>query len=292
MAIDLGGRMKGQSQLLYRSKAAMCQMSYAGALEDDGTFGERARRQWENAEREWNEFGKVDIPASEVKGGKIQLGDLEARREKVQDIVKQLDALQSGVRENIHQEKLAKLTDEQRKAREIPFSERNEEQLALAADAERMLKIRPEEIARRITGPKRLKATELARTAGEHLRVIQEIRTSRQVVNFAYWRLRAQVEQLDDTLEARKLIYEGNQEFFVKGGLNLLEARLKYEKGLAAWRRVLDNDKFPQLLTDETVGRDLMELIGDYRKILDACDKSFPENFILQDVIDLHGPQR
>jgi len=36
----------GQSPLIYRSSAPMCQMNYAEALEKDGVFGERATNEW------------------------------------------------------------------------------------------------------------------------------------------------------------------------------------------------------------------------------------------------------
>ena len=44
---------KGQSYLLYRSAAPMCQMYYSEYLEKDGTFGQVARRAWSDADDEW-----------------------------------------------------------------------------------------------------------------------------------------------------------------------------------------------------------------------------------------------
>ena len=46
MVDTYGVTMMGQSPLIYRSSAPMCQMYYADALEKDGTFGEVAKKAW------------------------------------------------------------------------------------------------------------------------------------------------------------------------------------------------------------------------------------------------------
>jgi hypothetical protein len=96
------------------------------------------------------------------------------------------------------------------------------------------------------------------------------------------------VEQTSQALEARKLVYEGRREFIEQ--TNLLRAKEKYEAGLAKWREVLDLPEFQgQLVRDRNLGRDLIEAIQLYQRILDACDEPFPKEFILQDVLDRHG---
>ena len=57
----------------------------------------------------------------------------------------------------------------------------------------------------------------------------------RAIVNFDYWRLRAEVEQSDQALSARKMIYQGDRTFH-KG--DMVAARAAYEQGLAGWRKV------------------------------------------------------
>ena len=54
--------MMGQSPMIYRSSAPMCQMYYAEALEKDGTFGEVAKAAWAEAEGDWNRYGGEDLP--------------------------------------------------------------------------------------------------------------------------------------------------------------------------------------------------------------------------------------
>jgi hypothetical protein len=105
----------------------------------------------------------------------------------------------------------------------------------------------------------------------------------RDVVNFVYWRMRAEVEQTDDMLTTRKLIYQGDRAL---ADNELVAARNAYNQGFAGWRKVLD--KFPAMGTDTAAGEDLMDMIRRYRRILSLLDETFPEKFILQDIIDAH----
>ena len=59
------------------------------------------------------------------------------------------------------------------------------------------------EVARRIKGPKHEEALKLAKEATDLEEVATYIRRYREIVNFVYWRLRAQVEQTDEMLTAR-----------------------------------------------------------------------------------------
>ena len=102
-------------------------------------------------------------------------------------------------------------------------------------------------------------------------------------MNFAYWRLRAEVEQTDEILATHKLIYQGNRAYS-EG--DLVAARNDYQQGLAGWRKVID--RAPGILSDQTTSDELMDVIKRYRRILGQLDEKFPQPFILQDVIDAH----
>jgi len=93
------------------------------------------------------------------------------------------------------------------------------------------------------------------------------------------------VEQSDDALAARQAIYEAEQAMTKEADLG--KARAKFDQGFALWRKVLDSN--PGLVEDGSYGRDLMEMIQNYRRLLDRQDEKFSENdFILKDVIRLH----
>jgi hypothetical protein len=292
-----GMPMKGRGPLIYRSSGPMCQMNYADALENEGRFGGVAQQAWREAAREWQQYGSIDIPtAHQTADGRtvvIELNDLDrgtnyqAQTEKLD---RDLRLLEPGLREKIKKEKEAELSDEQRRVLAIPARQRTGKQQALAAKAEEHLQVTHEDVARRITDPeKRVRAVQLWRDLRNAEAMATVIRRYREIVNFDYWRLRADVEQTDEVLAAHELIYQGDQE---KEEGRLDPAKENYDKGLAAWRAVLD--KFPKAVTDETFGEDLMEVIGRYRKLLDLRDEkkqrdaTYGKDFILHDIVALH----
>ena len=141
-----------------------------------------------------------------------------------------------------------------------------------------------DEVAKKIANKsKRAEAIKLAKDAADHEQTAVYIRRYREIVNFVYWRLRALVEQSDDAVEARRLIYQGDRA--LSEG-DLVAARDAYRQGLATWRKVLN--AHPELIPDQTTGEDLMDAIKRYRRILSQLDEPFPEKFILQDIIDQH----
>ncbi len=61
----------------------------------------------------------------------------------------------------------------------------------MAAEAEELLQVSHEEVARKITGPQRAQAKKLAAEATAHEELTTYIRRYRDIVNFVFWRLRA-----------------------------------------------------------------------------------------------------
>lgn len=286
--VDNGITMLGKSPLIYRSSGPMCQMSYAEYLEKDGTFGEVAKTAWTDAADQWRRYGAEEIPASyrNEKGEPvfIRLGEEEMKREAAQKIVAQLDALQPGLREKLAAQKRAALTPAQHEALATPPEKRTGKQFELASQAELAMEVTHNEVARKITGQKKRKeARKLAKEAVGLEQTATYIRRYRDIVNYVYWRLRADVERTDEMIEARRLLHQGDQAY-AEG--DLVAARDAYREGMIGWRSVLD--KHPALVPDVTTGEDLMDVIKRYRRILAQLDEPFPEPFILQDVIDAH----
>jgi hypothetical protein len=279
LANDLNKGIGGKSPLIYLSDPPMSQMNYSEAIEKEGVFGEKALGAWRSATAEWRQYGSMPIP--HTFGMTIYLNDQEKEEETAKKLVAELDAMQPGLREEIFKKKLSQLPDKQRIAYETSPEKRTQEQFQSAYEAEELLRVKHEEVARQIKDPKlRAKAKELAENAVKHEELANYIKGYRDTVNFNYWRLRADVEQTDEALNARKLIYLGDQAF--REGYEL-DARNYYEEGLKSWRKVLD--KFPALVEDELTGSDLMDIVNQYRKILNLLGESFPDNFVLQDIV-------
>lgn len=286
--VDSGMSMLGKSPLIFRSSGPMCQMYYAEYQEKDGTFGEVAKNAWIGADTEWKRYGTEEIPTS-FRNEKtqepivIRLGEEEVKEETAKKLLAQLESMQPGQRNKIIEEKRKTLSKAQLEALETAPEKRTAKQHELASQAEEAMKVTHNEVARRIKGVKHEEAMNLAKEIAELEEIATYIRRYREIVNFSYWRLRAQMEQSDDLLSARKLLYQGDRAY-AEG--DLVAAKAAYVAGMDYWRKVLD--KAPAMLPDQTAGDDLMDVIKRYRRILSQLDEPFPQRFILQDVIDFH----
>ena len=203
-----GVRCKGVAPLVFFSDAPMCHMSYSSALEDDGVFGEKARLAWKRAGQEWRQYGDRDILSYE--NHRVVLNSQERNEEESRKLVARLNAMSPGLREKMHKEKHDRLTPAQRKALDTPFTKRTPKQYTLVAEAEEKLKVTHKEVAMRLEGPQHAEAMDIARKIEDLEQKINMVRNDRTIVNFDYWRLRAEVEQSDAALSARKLIHQGD----------------------------------------------------------------------------------
>ncbi|NLY02461.1 MAG: hypothetical protein GXY83_40795 [Rhodopirellula sp.] len=281
---DEGMPLRGTSPVIFYSDRAMCQMNYADGLEKDGIFEEKAERAWKRAGEEWHEYGDREITTST--GQLIQLNDLEMYLDQIKKIRGELDNIEPGLRDRLVEQKRRLLAPEELAALEKPLEEREGEEFRLAFEAENKLAVNDNEVARRIGGENRKKALEMAAQIEEIEKTTNMIDRYRGVVNFEYWRRRAQIEQDERALAAREYIYEGNEAF---AKADLITAREAYDKGLAKWRELLDQEKFAGLVDDSHTGEELVEMIDTYRQILEKRDEPFPEDFILADVLRKHG---
>ncbi len=183
-----GKGVKGKGPLIFNSSPAMCLMNYAEAIEEEGTFGQVAKLAWERASKAWHDFGQTLIPDPD--DDQLVLGNLE-KHEALQEKASQaLDALDPGLRERIHQKKYEALSREMREAFDTPVGKRNEKQQQLASQAEAQLEVTYEEIANQVPSGKKAEAKKLAAEAIKNMVIATDIRRSRDVVNFKYWKLR------------------------------------------------------------------------------------------------------
>ncbi|MCE5303649.1 MAG: hypothetical protein LLF97_11145 [Planctomycetaceae bacterium] len=287
--VERGDSMLGKGPLLFRSDGPMCQMSYADNLEKDGTFGEVAKNAWAAAGREWKRYGTEEIPTSwkneETQAPiVIRLGEQEMHEEAARKLVKQMDAMEPGLREKLKAEKRAALSKVQREALETPPEKRTARQVELAAQAEADIDVTHREVARRLSDKTRkAEALKLAKQAAEHEQLAGYINRYRDIVNYTYWRQRAKIEQSDDLLAARQAVHRGDQAY-AEG--DLVNAKKYYHRGFEGWRKVLD--RYPSMVTDEAANEALTDSIKQYRRVLGQLDEPLPDKFILQDVVDAH----
>lgn len=270
-----------KSPVLFRADAPRCQINYAVALEEDGTFGELARVAWAQGERDWRDFGTKDIPSYETSIDTYRLGDFERIVEDLKKLDGQLDELAPGVRERIKQAKFDALSDAEKELTRMPAAERKlEERLRLGA-VEVKLDIYPQEILAEISDPaQRTKAEAIAAEAQMFGRLLREINTSRDQVNYIYWTLRTQAEQSPDALAARQALYQAARAY---READLLTARTEYERGFAAWRAV--TEAFPFLQKDGLTAEEVLDEVKRYRECLKQLDQEWPEDFALAELM-------
>jgi hypothetical protein len=281
--------MMGQSPLIYRSSAPMCQMNYAEAIEKDGVFGEVAQKAWADASSEWHRYGGEDIPSSFRWEGSdepiiLHLNDEEAEGEIAKEKVAELEKMHPGLRDELIAKKKS-LPDAERIALDTPAAQRTAKQNQLAVQAEEAIRVGHDEVARRMPGgPERREAAKkLAKEAWQHEQLAMYTNRYRSTVNFNYWNQHAKTEQGKDLRTARELIYKGDRAYADGDQIDAMSA---YRAGLQAWRKVLDTHR--EYLTDQTTNEDLIDMIRRYRHVLAQDNKTLPEPFILQDVIDVH----
>ena len=284
--VEAGASLKKKSPVLFYSEWPMCQMNYAENLEEDGIFEEKAGLAWDKAGREWNAYGNREIPTTF--GDVIRLNDRAMYNQRAKTLRAQLDQMSGDLREQIAKEREDELDSEERLALNTPSEERTMREHELVAEIHRKLQVTHEDVAERLTGAERGRGLEIAEQLTEAERLSGIIARYQQIVNYEFWERRAAVEQTREALEARKLVYEGRRLFTEE--TSLLAAIEAVENGLKKWRQVYDMPQFKEyLLDDRNIGRDVIEAIGLYRRILDAADRPFPEDFVLQDVLERHG---
>jgi hypothetical protein len=292
----------GQSRLIGFSSPAMCQMSYADFIEKDGTFGEVAQHQWALAGSEWRRFGEQETPSGVKQKDSddlipIRLNDYEAKLDAAKRALAEFDKLvdkaQPNVRKELTAEKTANLPKAEQQALKVAAKNRTEKEQALAMQAEEAIKLAPEEIARKLpaASPEQRKVKEaaknLAAKAREDEMLAAHINSSRNVVNFSYWKRHAETEQERKVIEARQTIYKADRAY---ASDDPVAARNLYDKGLKLWRAVLD--AHPEYVADQCTCDDLMDMIKRYRQVLRQRDEPFPPpGFQFDDVIESYKRQ-
>lgn len=279
-AVAKGVPLRGEAPLLFYSHAVMSLINYAEALEEEGTFGEVAKNAWRQAAAGWQEFSNRDLPTKY--NVVARLNEKEAYEEKSRNAQAELDRLAPpGLRDQMRAERVATLTDDERDAYETPAESRTSAQHQMMYPIGAKITVTHLDVAERVQGENRAAALQAAEEATFADEMAIAIDTDRGIVNYDYWKLRCEVEPQDDTLAARKLVYDADQAF---ADAEIVGAAKLYDEGFQMWRQVLD--KYPALLKDAATSDELMESINRYRSVLNQLDQEFPKQFVLQNVID------
>jgi hypothetical protein len=276
--LDIGAK-RGKSPLIFYSDAPKCQMNYAEAMEEEGTFGEVAQNAWKLAGDLWRTYGKRDLTTTYNR--RIRLNDKEDKDKEAKEALEQLEAmLPPGTREKVREEKIAKLSPRERSALNTDPDKRNPDQQSMMYSIETQIKVTPTDLANQAPEAERAKAVELAEKVSEAEETSGIIDRYRDIVNFVYWQLRCDVEQTDEAIAARRLLYQANEQF---ENARIAESRKLFEEGFREWRKVLD--RYPAMLDESTFTEDLADVIKVYQRNLEQLDEKMPADFPLKDVM-------
>ncbi len=273
---------RGKSELLFYAQTPMTLMNHAEAMQEDGLHGSVAGTKWKDAGREWYKYGNEDIPHST--GMLFRLNEQERMLADAEKHQVALDALVPDLRDNIYQGRLLQLTPEKRQALDTPTNERTTEQIQLAAEAESEIEVSHDDLVLRIASvapEKHAEARRLVTAADKAELRSRYINNYRDIVNYLYWRTRAQFEQTPEALVAHELVYEADRAL---DEADIIVAQKKYERALAHWRTVIDN--FPRIKEDSVTGDNLMDIVKRYHRLLSELNESFPEDFPLWDLLE------
>lgn len=272
------------SPVLFYSNAPMNQMSYADNLEKDGRFDEKVEREWKNAEDEWFNFGQRDIETT--RGLTIKLNDPDKYAEMEKTLSEELENIQPGLREDIVQARRQKLSPEQADAYDKDWADRNAEEINLANEAEEILRVTNMQLAEKMTADKIEHGIEVAKALDNAKEQNDWIGRYRDIVNFNYWKFRAEFEQLPDVIQARKLIYEGKKAF-QQGDPKL--PKENYDKAFALIKKHLYSDKFKGFDSEDAFQLDFKATMETYLKILEQNNETLGKDFILYDLWEKSG---
>ena len=297
MVDNRGVRRRGIDPYLFFSEPAKTRMWYAEALEEEGTFGQRARRNWELALDAWT-YGRqtVQLDRRDVgfgvrefttpSGYRFRVLDLPALEQEAAVLRQRLETLAAGVKEQLRRQKIAKLPPEERKLVEADLTTLSQQEKIQRDRIEiQKLSIYPQEIVKH--APKGIKAEleSIVRQWEEVWEKIREVRMCQTIINYSYWEQRCKAEASPLGLKARELLYRAYQAY----QKDPVSARKPYEEAFAAWRQVLD--RYPLLKEDPSLLDDLILHFRRYEDVLKRHDESFPDDFILKDVLEVRPPE-
>ncbi|MDP7206673.1 MAG: hypothetical protein QGH11_13955, partial [Pirellulaceae bacterium] len=184
-----------------------------------------------------------------------------------------------GLYEKIQLEREQLLSAAEREARSLPASIRSQDEEALASAAEMKLEITNAEFIRRLPDELQSAAQKLAVRYEEKLQYAMASEYCRGMVNFDYFKMRCEVEQLKLATDARQAVRLAD-EFFVNAELE--KARRQYELGWDKWAKIFD--EYPQLM-DDPEAEILRQSVANYESLLAQVEETIPADFKLHGLL-------
>jgi hypothetical protein len=273
--------LRGESPLIFHSHPPKSRINYAVFNEKDGYHGERARKDWERALREWaQEYGSRQISTSF--GHTLRLNERETVLADVDRLKRELEKTAGVTFSQVEQQKKDALSPEHRAALEIPAEKRTEGQHRLYFEAMAQIQVKPDDVAAQAPTDKRREADRLVAVINDRELLAERIDRYRSIVNYDYWKTRCEVEMTQLADQARQLVHDADEKREQAILVGPQGAKELYEQAWTAWAELFE--KYPSL-KDDIMAEELVPPIRRYEDVLNQLDEKLPEDFILREVL-------
>jgi hypothetical protein len=273
-----GSSLRGKAPHIFYADAPKARMNYSSTIEEEGYLDEKAEVSWQKAGVEWFALGNRTVPTSW--GVNIRLNDREKMLDDAKQQIAKLEELVPGLRETIRQERIAALPPKERESLDIPDEKLDENSYQVRLAARAKTDVTHMDVAKRAPREIQAKAFRTAQQATEAETVADYIDRYRQNVAFEYWRTRCQVEQLHNTVEARKHMFAAQQ---LMDKVEYTAARAEFEKAWDLWATIME--EHPGLL-DQLTADDLLDYVKKYAGLLNQLESRIPPDFKLRPLIE------
>jgi hypothetical protein len=109
----------------------------------------------------------------------------------------------------------------------------------------------------------------------------------RKMTNYPYWETRSEVEALPNTIDARRKLFDGRNEFFDQ---DLESARKLLEEGLVELEKIMD--EYPDLLLEAETVESVLKSQLMWQYVMQLTERPIPNDFPLRKVWDENPGER
>lgn len=270
------GALPSKGPINFYRMAPQWLINYAQAIQTEGILDQAAVVAWRRAGVGWREFGEIQMESTF--GDELRLTDLKLANQKIAEAEQRFQDFCADKFNEMRENRRSLLTPKQSAALLVPVSDRTNDEMMLAMEAESVLKPSLDSVAKSMPPDKQIQAVDLAMQVSQAEEFRRHVEIYRNQINYAYWESRCEAEQSDEATSARSNLYEANK-LLDKGELD--EALKKYELAWSGWNSLFG--KFPSMMTDDTAD-EVMTAIKRYQRLLDATE--LPKDFALNDFLE------
>jgi hypothetical protein len=277
--VDTGVKIRRQTPLNFYETGPKWRYKHAEAIEREGVLDERAQNAWQMAAEDWAVFGNRSIPSTSP--FTVKLDQIEVLKEQREEKLARFREITKDQYDAARQQLIDSLPDEvkafwQKPESELTYQQRKLMPTILEGLIPNIAKLAPE------SDPSvRLEAVNLVGEIQDLNERINKTEGYRTQINYPYWKMLAQAEQEERTVNARRLIYEAEQ---ANSAAELDKAIDLYEQAFAIWADILE--AYPLMAVDDSA-EDLFDSIRRYMVAIDS--QELPEDFPLKEFAELIG---